>query len=149
MYREEILDNYYMVKEARNRIFAPSEGETTADVLYMPPALRARDAGFRRAQKEYDLNERDRSRIIREHNVRGIGTQAAENILPQLGGGVLGGLAGMSFGGKAALIGVGTGALAGSLYGHNESMRRTERDMYQSARDYAAQNKIKRRKSRR
>ena len=145
MYRDHAIENFYIVKEASARVFSKGEGETIADVMYMPPALRARDAGFRRAQKEYDLTAKDRARIIREHDVRGIGTQAAENILPYFGGAGLGALAGMPFGGKGALIGMGAGAMAGSVYGHNQSMRRTERDMYQSAREYAQKNKIRRR----
>jgi hypothetical protein len=150
MSRYDALHTYQMIKEAATGsgdIFSSGEGETTADMLFTPPALRARNIGYRRARREFDFKDGDRARIIKEHGVPGMGQQIASNLGYQAAGfgsgALLGGLAG---GGRATSAAGGAllGMLGGGLYGHSKNMRNTQDAMYRASKDYAAARGYKR-----
>ena len=153
MSRYDALEVYYLTKEAgrgSGGVFSSGEGETTADMLFTPPALRARNIGYRRARREYNFKDGDRARIIDEHGVPGMGQQIATNLGYQAGGfgsGAL--LGGMSTGSsRGAAAGAVLGMLGGGIYGHSKNMRDTQNAMYRASRDYAESRGYKRKKRR-
>lgn len=154
MSRYNALEAYYLTKEAAKGaggIFSSGEGETTSDMLFTPPALRARRIGYNRARREYDFKDGDRARIIDEYGVPGMGQQVMSNAGYMAGGIGTGALLGSLVSG-GSLRGTTGGALAGmiggSLYGHSRNMRDTQNAMYRASKEYAAARGYKRKKLR-
>jgi hypothetical protein len=123
MDRFEVLDNYYMVKEAWTGVAALGGGAYAGHS--------GRERGMKDIEGKYKNLTREDLRGIKEDSKEGAGRGAIRGWGYGLGGGLLGGYAGSALGKsrKGALI----GALAGTATGAGQSYLKSRQDINRRA----------------
>ena len=124
MYREQALQNYYMVKEAMSGIAALGGGAYAGHS--------GRERGMREVEGKYKNLTREDLRNIREDSKEGAGRGALRTWGTGLLGALTGSYAGSALGKgrKGAII----GSLAGTALGACKSYTESRRDIHRRAR---------------